>query len=115
MPFTKNTLIQFTHAGMGLGDDQLGIMLASNYLKILHQEENLPRFIVFYNSGVKLACTGSPLIPILKEIESKEVKIIVCTTCLKHFSIMDKLEVGIAGTMMDIIDLQGKANKVINL
>ena len=115
MPFTKNTLIQFTQNGMGSGDEKLSIILATNYLKILLQRENLPKIIVFYNGGVKLACSGSPLIPILKEIESKEVKMIVCTTCLKHFSLMDNLEVGIAGTMMDIIDLQGKADKIISL
>ena len=100
---------------MGAGDEGLGLQLVTNYLKLLNEETELPRVIAFYNGGVKLVCTDSSIIDILKTLETKGVKLIVCKTCLKHFDLMDKMEVGIAGTMMDIIELQKVADKVINI
>lgn len=111
----KNTLIQITQNGMGRGSEELGVVLVTNYLKLLSQEDNLPHFIAFYNSGIKLVCTKSPVIDILKNIEAKGVKLIACKTCLNHFGLSEKMEVGMAASMMDIIDLQKKADKVINL
>ncbi len=111
----KNILIQFTQNGMGRGSEELGVVLATNYLNLLSQEDDLPRFIAFYNGGVKLVCSKSPVIDILKALEAKGVNLVACKTCLNHFGILDKMQVGIAGTMMDIIDLQKKADKVISL
>lgn len=115
MATLKNTLLQISQYGMGRGDEQLGVTLLTNYLKLINEESEPPRFIALYNSGVKLVCKGSPAIPMLNEIEQKGVKIIVCTTCLKHFNLVQDQEVGIAGTMMDIVELQKVAEKVINL
>lgn len=111
----NNTLIQIAQNGMGNGDEQLGIQLVANYLKLLNEEDELPKFIVLYNGGVKLACTGSPAIEAMQVLEKRGVKIIACTTCLKYFGLLDNMEVGIAGTMMDIIELQKSAEKVVNL
>ena len=111
----KNSLIQITQNGMGKGDEQLGLKLVTNYLKLLNEENELPKFIALYNEGVKLICSDSPTIEIIKAIEKRGVKIIACKTCLKHFNLMDKMEVGIAGTMIDIIELQKAADRVINL
>ncbi len=111
----NNTLIQINQNGMGHGDEQLGLQLINNYLKLINAENNLPKFITFYNSGVKVMCEGSPAIENLKNLEAAGVKLIACKTCLNHFNLLDKLQVGIAGTMVDIIELQKMADKVINL
>lgn len=111
----KNSLIQITQNGMGAGDDELGQKLIANYLTLISEEKELPRVIVFYNAGVQLICSGSPVIDTLKTIEQKGCKLLACKTCLNHFNLLDKVEVGIAGTMMDIIELQKVADKVINL
>lgn len=111
----KNVLLQITQNGMGKGDDKLGLQLVYNYLNLINEENELPKFITLYNSGVKLICTGSPVIEILKTIEQRGVKIIACKTCLNEFGLMEKIEVGVAGTMHDIIQLQKIADKVINL
>ncbi len=111
----KNILIQITQNGMGSGSEELGQILVTNYLTLISEENNLPRFITLYNEGVKLICQGSPSIDVLKSIEAKGVKLIACKTCLNHFGILDKVEVGMEGTMMDIINLQKMADKVINL
>ncbi|MGD9931905.1 MAG: DsrE family protein [Mangrovibacterium sp.] len=115
MKSLKNALVQITHNGMGTGDEALGLQLVANYLTLINEESELPKVIAFYNGGVKLICTGSPAIPVLRAMEQKGVKLLACKTCLNHFGLMGQLEVGIAGTMMDIILLQKIADKVINL
>jgi selenium metabolism protein YedF len=111
----KNTLIQISQDVMGTGDKVLGLKLMTNYLRLINEETEMPSFIVFYNSGVKLICKDSPVIEVTKAMEGKGVKLIACKTCLQHFDLMDKMEVGIAGTMMDIVELQKIADKVITL
>ncbi len=111
----NNTLIQINQNGMGNGDETLGLQLITNYLGLINEENKLPKFITFYNSGVKIICDGSPAIDNLKKLETAGVKLIACKTCLNHFNLLDKIEVGIAGTMVDIIELQKMADKVINL
>lgn len=115
MKSLKNTLIQITQNGMGAGDEELGLLLVKNYLKLVGEENELPQVIVFYNGGVKLICEGSPAIEILRALEQKGVKLMACKTCLNHFNLLEKTEVGIAGTMMDIIELQKVAEKVVTL
>lgn len=111
----KNVLLQITKNGMGGGDEELGFQLIKNYLNLMNKEAELPTFIVFYNSGVKLICKGSPVIEVLHEMEKKGVKLFACKTCLKYYNLLDKTEVGIKGTMTDIIELHKIAGKVINL
>ncbi len=115
MKKNENTLIQVNQIGMGQGNDELGLKLIGNYFKILVEDKHLPRFIVFYNSGVKLICQGSPAIEVLKKIESMGVQLLACKTCLDFYQLTDKLEVGVAGTMHDIVSLQANADKVITL
>lgn len=111
----ENILIQVNKNGMGSDDEALGLKLINNYFRLINEENKLPRFIAFYNGGVKLVTEGSSCIDILKTIESRGVKLIVCKTCLNHFDLLDKIQVGMPGTMMDIIELQKVADKVINL
>jgi intracellular sulfur oxidation DsrE/DsrF family protein len=111
----ENTLLQITQNGMGSGDETLGLQLAVNYLKLIVEQNRIPKFITLYNAGVKLICSGSPAIEAFKEIEGRGVKIIACKTCLNHFGLLDNMEVGITGSMVDIIELQGLAQKVVNL
>lgn len=111
----KNTLIQMTQYGMGAGDEQLGLVLLNNYLRLLNEESELPRVIVFYNAGVKLICSGSPVLDSLNALQERGVRLVACKTCLNHFKLIEERKTGIEGTMMDILELQKVADKVINL
>ncbi|MCU4164587.1 sulfurtransferase-like selenium metabolism protein YedF [Carboxylicivirga caseinilyticus] len=108
-------LLQITRYGMGEGDEELGLKLIGNYLRILDEDSRLPSFIALYNSGVKLITKDSPVIEQMKKLEERGVKIIACGTCLNFYGISDEIQAGIKGTMMDIITLQTNADKVINL
>lgn len=111
----QNILIQITQQGMGSGNEELGLILIKNYLKLINEENKRPRVIAFYNAGVKLITKDSPVLEEAKALEANGVKLVVCKTCLNHFGLMESMGAGIQGTMMDIIELQKVADKVINI
>lgn len=100
---------------MGSGDQELSMLLIQKYLELVVEEDTPPSFIVFYNEGVKLLCQKSNALDALKKLSQLGTKLIACSTCLNHFNLQEKLAVGISGSMMDIIDLQKKADKIITL
>jgi len=111
----KNTVILITNHGMGNADGNLELILFPKYLELLSQNNDLPAAICFYTNGVKLVCEGSPVIESLRNLESKGVRLIICSTCLNYFSLAEKVQVGIVGGMGDILEAQMKSEKVITL
>ena len=111
----KNTVILVTNNGMGNADDKLQQTLFSKYIELLLQNGNLPAALCFYTDGVKLVCEGSPVIEQLRNLESKNIRLIICSTCLNYFNLTDKIQVGIIGGMGDILEAQMKAEKVITI
>ena len=51
----------------------------------------------------------------LRGLESKGVRLIICSTCLNYFDLTEKVQVGIVGGMGDILEAQMKAQKVITI
>lgn len=79
---------------LGRGDDQLGVMLMGNFLRVLGENNDRPATLVFWNAGVKLACEGSHVLVHLKKLEEQGVEILACATCLEFYELVDKLKVG---------------------
>jgi selenium metabolism protein YedF len=94
-----------TSDGIGRGDDELGEILMLNFLRLLGDSEDKPDAIVFMNAGTRLVCEDSELIPHIKELEEQGVEILACITCLKHFNLVSKLEVGTPTSMVKSIEL----------
>jgi hypothetical protein len=112
----RNIVLLFPGEGMGTTEGQdLREKLASTFLGLIAGSGELPRVICFYTDGVKLACEGSPVLDVLGELEKQGVELVVCTTCLNHFGIMDQMRVGVAGSMPDIITAMWRADSVITL
>ncbi len=109
------TTILITRDGMGRAEGDLPSRLIVKYLSLLADQDPLPAAICFYTDGVKLAVDGSPVIPQLKTLEGKGVKLILCQTCLDSFGLAEKVAVGTVGGMTDIIDAQWSSAKVITL
>jgi sulfur relay (sulfurtransferase) complex TusBCD TusD component (DsrE family) len=82
---------------------------------MLGENEFFPGAICFYADAVKLVVEGSPVLDLLRKLESKGVRLIICITCLQYFGLADKLAVGIVGGMHDIVLAQWMADKVITL
>jgi sulfur relay (sulfurtransferase) complex TusBCD TusD component (DsrE family) len=111
----SQTVLLFTRNGMGHGPEALQKTLASKFLGLLMQSGELPAKILFYTDGVKLACKGSDVIGVLKDMKENGVELILCKTCLDSYGLTDTVEVGIVGGMPDIIEAMQKADKVISL
>ena len=71
--------------------------------------------LVFVNNGVKLTIDGSEVLDNLKEYEEEGLKILVCGTCLNHFKLLEKKQVGETTNMLDIITAMQLADKVISI
>ena len=111
----SNTIILITREGMGSADLPLQHKLLDTYLKLLIENDTYPAAICFYTDGVKLVVEGSPLLERLSQIQQKGVHLIICSTCLNYFGLLEKVRVGIVGGMSDILEAQSKASKVITL
>ncbi|MBL8103066.1 MAG: DsrE family protein [Anaerolineales bacterium] len=112
----KDTVLQCTTFGMGHTNiHDLNMKLIKKYFDILLQSSEYPAAIAFYTDGVQLTTEGSPILEQLGQLESKGVRLIICSTCLDEMKIADKVKVGIAGGMPDIIEAQMKASKVITI
>ena len=111
----NNTVLLFTHNGLGDAPDDLRLTLAGKFLSLIVDAGTLPAKVLFYTNGVKLACQGSPVLAQLQAMESAGVELILCKTCLDYFSLTEKVAVGVVGGMPDIIEALGKAPKIISL
>jgi len=111
----SDTVVLVTRNGMGEAEPELQLKLVSTYLNLLDENKILPAAICFYADGVKLVVEGSPVVDTLKSLESKGVRLILCSTCLSFFNLTEKVKVGIVGGMTDIIKAQRLASKVISI
>ena len=109
-----NFVIAFTSDKMGEGDEELGRLLMTNFIKAIKDLEKLPEKMVLYNNGVKLGSVDSPVIEHLKEIERMGVSILVCATCAKYYSLEEKIKVGTLSNMYEIAQVMTSTGNVIN-
>jgi len=111
----SSTAILITRKGMGEAEDELQQKLINLYFTMLLENDLIPGAICFYADGVKLVIEGSPVLDILKELEQKGARLIICMTCLKFYGLEDKVKIGIVGGMSDILLAQWMADKVITI
>ena len=100
---------------MGSGDDGLGARLMVNFVKTLKEMGDDLWRLVFVNSGVKLTIDGAGTLDDLKELEAGGLSILVCGTCLDHFDLLARKQVGQTTNMLDIVTAMQLADKVINI
>lgn len=100
---------------MGRGDDELGGKLMVNFIKTLKEMGDELWRLVFVNSGVKLTIDGAGTLEDLKAFEANGLTILVCGTCLDHFKLLEKKQVGQTTNMLDIVTAMQLADKVINI
>lgn len=100
---------------MGSGDDALGVKLMLNFIKTLKEMGGELWRLVFVNSGVKLTITDAGTLEDLKDMEADGLTILVCGTCLDHFALLEKKQVGQTTNMLDIVTAMQLADKVINI
>ncbi|MBU0482159.1 MAG: sulfurtransferase-like selenium metabolism protein YedF [Proteobacteria bacterium] len=107
-------VIYINSESIGSGDSGLGKTLMGAYMETLSHSINEISHIILINSGVKLACKGSPVADDLKAFAEVGVRILSCGTCLKFYGIKDRLEAGEVSNMVTIVDTLKKAGKVLS-
>lgn len=100
---------------IGAGSDELGGNLMRMFFYTLAQGDDLPKWILFMNGGVKLPALDDQVVEHLKALEERGCEILVCGTCLNYFGIADQLKIGSVSNMYDITKRMFDAAKVITL
>jgi selenium metabolism protein YedF len=111
----KKIMVMCATDRLGFGDDTLGRKLMVNFLRTLKEMGDELWRLVFVNNGVKLTSEGSEVIDDLKAYESVGLTILVCGTCLEHFNLLEKKQVGETTNMLDIVTAMQLADRVINI
>ncbi|MGD2269439.1 MAG: sulfurtransferase-like selenium metabolism protein YedF [Desulfobacterales bacterium] len=111
----KKIMVMCASDRMGFGDDALGLKLMVNYIRTLREMGPELWRLVFVNNGVKLTIAGSEVLADLKELADGGLTILVCGTCLDHFNLLQKKQVGDTTNMLDIVTAMQLADKVINI
>jgi selenium metabolism protein YedF len=98
---------------MGLGDDDLGRRLMKSFFTVLSCLDVMPSSVMFYNSGVKLTTNDSEVIDSLRELENKGVGIYICGTCVDHYKIGERINIGRISDMYIITQKLSEAGNII--
>ena len=109
----KGMLVVLSANTMGTGDSKLGTSLMKAFVFALTKQDQLPDTILCYNTGAYLTCEGADTLEDMKLLESEGVTILTCGTCLDFYGLKEKLEVGGATNMYDIVERMEKAAQII--
>lgn len=97
-----NEVVLVTSDTLGSPDEKLGAILISSFLRLMGQREQVPKYIILLNAGVKLAMNGAGAVEYLRVLEEKGVTIISCVTCVDYFDLEARIAVGIIDGMVRI-------------
>ena len=111
----NDTVLVFTRNGLGDGPQDLQTTLVKKFLALQLESGRLPAKLLFYTEGVRLACEGSAVIDLLKQMEAQGTELVLCKTCLDYFGLAGAVQVGVVGGMGDIIEAMQVAQKVISV
>jgi selenium metabolism protein YedF len=100
---------------MGKGNAELGAILIKSFFYALSEAADKPQGIVFYNTGVKLTVTDSPVLESLLKLESQGVEVLICGTCLGFLSLKDQVAVGKVSNMYTITELLLAAGHTVTI
>ncbi|MCF8105780.1 MAG: sulfurtransferase-like selenium metabolism protein YedF [Desulfohalobiaceae bacterium] len=112
---TRKIMVLIATDRLGYGDEDLGRKLLLSFIKTLQEMGPDLWRLVFVNNGVKLTVSGSDILPVLQDYETKGLQILVCGTCLTHFNLLKQKKVGQTTNMLDIVSAMQLADKVINI
>jgi hypothetical protein len=115
---SKNTIILVKQEGLGSvapEDKSFGREMFDRFIHSLEGQTEKPRAICLYTLGVKLACAGSPAVSALKMIQELGVRVLLCQTCLQHYCLLDRVEVGELSNMTEISKLLMESDHVVTV
>ena len=90
---------------LGGSDEKLGLILMTNFIRLLGQRAEVPKFIILWNAGVKLVVEGADTLEFLKVLQDRGANIISCRTCVEYFDIENQIAAGKIDGMIRIQDV----------
>lgn len=108
-----DTIVVIGTSEMGSGSAELGATLLKGFVFAVSQLPELPKTVLLYNGGVKLAVPGSDSLQDLQELERQGVEILACGTCLNYYGLTEQLAVGSVTNMYQIVEKMSGAGKII--
>ncbi|MCH2100931.1 MAG: DsrE family protein [Planctomycetes bacterium] len=106
------TVLVLNQDQMGHGDRELGQRVLCTFLQKAIAIEGLEA-VLFYNAGVRLVASDSPVISELRELENRGVDLTPCGTCVQAYEV--EVQVGQISDMETIVREIGAAQKVVTL
>ncbi len=100
---------------MGKGDDTLGGKLLKSFIGTLKEMGPELWRLILLNGGVKLTVEDSECLGELQSLEREGISILVCGTCLTHFGLLEKKQVGETTNILDIVTAMQTADKVVSV
>lgn len=90
---------------MGGGDADFGKKLLEGFIYAITEQDELPKAILLYNSGVYMATENLKSIEDLTILAGKGVEVLSCGLCLDFYGLKEKLAVGEITNMYRICEL----------
>ena len=109
------TVISIGQDTMGKGEVDLGKILIKGFIYSLTELEELPSYILFFNSGIKLVCKGANTVEDIKKLEALGCKVYVCGTCIDYYQKKEELLVGEITNMYGIVGILNESKKIIQI
>ncbi|HBM80362.1 MAG TPA: sulfurtransferase-like selenium metabolism protein YedF, partial [Clostridiaceae bacterium] len=86
-----------------------------SYMFALSESDNIPKTMIFLNSGVHLTTEDSPVLDSLKKLAHRGTEIMPCGTCLDYYGLKAKLLIGSITNMYTIVEKMNNAANTIKL
>jgi len=99
---------------LGSGAVDLGQLLMRTFLETLAKADRPPSAVACLNTGALLAVGEAETVEPLRALEAAGTRVLVCSTCLKHFNVEDRLAVGEASNMLEIVEALAGAGTVLS-
>lgn len=100
---SKELMIVVTSHIIG-SDEALGRILMKAFFDTMVANKIMPDTVFLMNTAVRLSTVDDEFVEILRKMESMDVEIYTCGTCLKYFDLEDKLRVGFRGTTNTFVE-----------
>ncbi len=100
---------------LGAGSGELGAALMERFFAALAVQEIPPAAIFFYNEGVTLCCSDSPVATSLCTLEQLGVEIYACGASLEHYHGLRDLCTGKMAALDTMVARIASAMRVVTL
>ncbi|UTC66409.1 MULTISPECIES: sulfurtransferase-like selenium metabolism protein YedF [unclassified Treponema] len=107
VPQTSNTeyAVVINSDQMGSGDEGFGKKLLEGFIYALTEQDVLPKFVICYNSGVRLTTENEKTVNDLKALASQGCEVLSCGLCLDFYGLKEELQVGSPTNMYRITEI----------